>query len=73
MSAERSTAHGRPTTGKSPEVKIGSRVNVTFGRHPASGVVLGKTITGRYAVEVRVEGADEPVTTSYTRSELHVA
>jgi len=73
MSPERSTVHSSTGAPKSTDLKAGSRVDVTFGSHAASGVVLGKTITGRYAVEVHIDGADEPVRTSYPRSELRIA
>lgn len=73
MTARRSTKMGRTITKDSSDLKSGSRVTVTFGRHDATGVVLRKTVTGRYAVEVEVDGADEPVNTSYARSELQVA
>lgn len=73
MTARRSTRTDRTITKSSPDLKSGSRVTVSFGRHDTTGMVLRKTVTGRYAVEVQVDGADEPVTTSYARSELQVA
>ena len=73
MARQRSTATGRSVAAKRNDPKSGSRVKVTFGHRDAMGVVVGKTITGRYNVRVDVEGADAPVMTSYTRDELSVS
>ena len=73
MTSKRSTATGRFIAAKRSDPKTGSRVKVTFGHRDATGVVVGKTITGRYNVRVEVEGADAPVTTSYSRDELSVS
>lgn len=73
MAVKRSPTTGRFMTSRRDDLKAGSHVTVAFGRHDAEGVVLGKTITGRYSVKVVVDGADEPVTTSYSREELRVA
>ena len=59
--------------GRSAAPKPGSRVTVTFGRRDVDGVVIGKTITGRYSVELSVPGADDPVTTTYELSEFRLA
>ncbi|MGY3127390.1 hypothetical protein ACVWW9_000889 [Agrococcus sp. UYP33] len=73
VATKRAYAAGRLGRTTRAEPRTGSSVTVTFGRHDAVGTVVGKTITGRYTVKVQVEGAGEPVVTSYTRDELHLA
>lgn len=65
--------HGGATTGRFVGPKTGTHVKVTFGRRDVDGVVVGKTITGRYSVKVAVPGADSPVTTTYAPDELRAA
>ncbi|MBF4622588.1 hypothetical protein [Clavibacter sp. VKM Ac-2542] len=58
---------------KQTEPKTGTRVRVSFGNRESTGTVIGTTITGRYNVKLHILGADEPVTASYTRDELHLS
>lgn len=67
MAVKRSTK-----TGRIMEPASGSRVTVRFGHRDTTGIVTGKTITGRYAVRLDLDGADEPVLTSYARDEIRV-
>ncbi|OMH23124.1 hypothetical protein BKD30_14810 [Tersicoccus phoenicis] len=62
--------HVGPTAGRFIGPKTGSAVKVTFGRREVQGIVVGRTITGRYSVKVDVPGADSPVTTTYAADEL---
>jgi primosomal protein N' len=61
--AARAAAH-EPTTG--------TVVRVTFGNRESTGTVVGTTITGRYSVKLDIPGADEPVTASFTREQIHL-
>ncbi len=57
----------RPSPG---QMKTGTQVEVTFGRHETTGVIVDKTVTGRYKVKVEVDGSDEPVTTNYAKDDM---
>lgn len=59
-------------TGRFVTPKVGSRVRVSFGGHNTTGVITHKTVTGRYNVKIQVDGADEPITTSYARDEMQL-
>ncbi|MFB8191346.1 hypothetical protein ACFC14_18665 [Microbacterium sp. NPDC055988] len=71
-STARSRRHARHAVAQT-EPKAGTRVRVSFGNRESDGVIVGKTITDRYNVEIEIVGADEPVTASYTRDELELA
>lgn len=57
---------------RAPRPKPGTHVKVMFGRREAEGVVIRKTITGRYSVEVTVPGADDPLVITYTPDEMRL-
>lgn len=57
---------GRPAQ----RLKTGTPVTVRYGQHDSRGIIVGTTITGRYTVEVEVEGSAEPVMTSYALDEI---
>ncbi len=74
MMARRPPRVGRfiPAHASSAEPKTGSIVRVRFGNRESTGTVVGQTITGRYNVKIDIVGADEPVTASFTREQLHL-
>lgn len=71
MARQRLTAVHRPRLPVLADPKTGTQVRVPFGRRESVGTVLGRTVTGRYNVEVDVEGADDPVSTTYAPEDVH--
>lgn len=69
MAIRRSRSTGQVQT-KHGEPPIGARVTVRFGRRESTGTIVTKTVTGRYTVNVDIEGSDAPVTTTYAENEI---
>lgn len=70
MAKNRRVIPGRFVRSSPGQMKKGTQVEVIFGRYETTGVIVDKTVTGRYKVKVEVEGSDEPVTTNYAKEDM---
>jgi len=72
--AGRLLAGGRSKRGQTVTVvpKNGTHVVVRFGRRDVEGVVVENRRNNRVAVELSVDGVDEPLVTTYALDEVTV-